>query len=29
MASRLLAGIVNGGAQTCIFLFVAEIADNE
>lgn len=29
MASRLLSGFVNGGAQTCIFLFVAEIADNE
>lgn len=25
--SRLLSGIVIGGAQTCVFLYVAEIAD--
>lgn len=27
--SRFLSGTVVGGAQTCIFLYVAEIADNE
>lgn len=27
--SRFLSGIVIGGAQTCVFLYVAEIADNK
>lgn len=29
MISRFLSGTVVGGAQTCVFLYVAEIADNE